>query len=149
MPLRSRWRWLITVPTEVNNRVQSLLLNHLPALPRSGDFTIAKLLNGRLWLYSQQPSWCVVMVMLRRADFCQKKDESLTFLYKHLANCRYHHIGDRFCLWACALADFNLIWELGMGDHIFTALYIYKYDQCWVLASKVARGMEVTNVELL
>ena len=86
-----------------------------------------------------------MMGMFRRADFCQKTDESLTYLYKHLADYRYHHFGDRFRLWACAVADFNLIWKLGVSDHIFTALYAYKYDQCRVLASKVARGIEVAR----
>ena len=132
MPLRSPWGELITVPTEVNNLLQSLLLNHLPALLRSGDFTIVYLSNGRPWVYSQPTILMRGEGTVRRADFCQKTDESLTYLYKHLADHRYHHIGDRICLWACAVADFNLIWELRMSDHIFTALYAYKYDQCRV-----------------
>ena len=39
--LHTYWSWLLQVPTEVNNRVQSLLLNYyLSALFRSGDFTL-------------------------------------------------------------------------------------------------------------
>ena len=36
------------------------------------------------------------------------------------------------CRTGVRILSINSIWELGMSDHIFTALYAYKYDQCRV-----------------
>ena len=51
--INCQWCWLLQVPTEVVNRVQSLLLNYLTALLRSGDFTLGELeyirSDGGIW----------------------------------------------------------------------------------------------------
>ena len=40
--------WLSQVPTEVNNRIQSFLLNYHFALLRSGDFTLVYYQMGEI-----------------------------------------------------------------------------------------------------
>ena len=46
--LQPNFSWLSQVPTEVNNRVQSLPLNYHFALFRSGDFTLVYYQMGEL-----------------------------------------------------------------------------------------------------
>ena len=57
-------RWLPQVPTEVNNRVQSLLLNYHLALLCSGDFTLVYYQMGELEYI--RTTYHLVLIFLRK-----------------------------------------------------------------------------------